>query len=286
VIQVLKAYYHLAKPGIIYGNSINTSAGLLFAANGRLPIALLLKTVVGIGLVIGSACVFNNYIDRDIDKRMPRTKKRALVTGAIGTRPALIYGAILGLLGFGTLYYYTNLLTVSLGILGYVDYLIFYAIGKRNSVHGTLIGSISGATPIVAGYTAVTNDIDTAAVLLFVLLVCWQMAHFFAIAMYRHQDYKAAGIPVLPVVRGHNAAKLQITIYITLFAIVCGLLTITGYTGFVFIAVMIGASMWWLWQGFKLWSAEPAVWGKKMFGYSLVITLVQAVMLVTGRLLP
>ena len=283
--STLQAYYYLVKPGIIYGNSINVLAGLLFASKLHVYPTIMLATILGVAFVIGSACVFNNYIDRDIDRKMKRTKNRALVTGNITSGAALVYGAVLGLTGFGLLLRYTNTITVIAGLVGFIDYIVLYGWGKRHTIHGTFIGSISGATPIVAGYTAITNRVDAAAVILFAMLVYWQMAHFYAIGLYRHKDYAAAQLPILPLKKGFTRTKLYIVAYILLYAGAAALLTLLGYTGLTFLVVMVGICLWWAYKGIRLWSTDSTTWGKKMFGYSLVLTLVQAVMLVTGRLL-
>lgn len=286
---MLKQYYWLTKPGIIYGNVINTLAGFFLASAVAWSFDgwLLVATVVGTSLVIGSGCVFNNYLDRSIDKKMARTKKRALPTGKISVRNALIFGAILGFIGFATLALFVNWLVVAIGAIGYIDYIVLYGYAKRKSVHGTLVGSISGSMPPVAGYCAVTGNFDMGALLLFLLLTAWQMPHFYSIAMYRHKDYKAAGIPVLPVVKGMYHTKIQILAYIVLFTASTLLLSVFGYTGYVYFAVMALLGLAWLRlaiKGFK--AANDEAWARKMFGFSLVVTLTVAVMLPLGALLP
>ncbi len=261
-------------------------AGLLFASKLHIYPRVMLATLVGVALVIGSACVFNNYMDRDIDQKMKRTKERALASGRVTNTAALAYGTILGIIGFLVLLQFTNILTVLAGIVGFVDYIFLYGWGKRNTVHGTLIGSISGATPIVAGYTAITNNFDVAAAILFAMLVFWQMAHFYAIGLYRHKDYAAANIPILPLKKGFKKTRLYIMAYIILYGIATTLLTLLGYTGLLFVLIMMITCIWWIRKGVTLWPEDNITWGKKMFGYSLMLTIVQAVMLVTGRLLP
>ncbi|MDE2589744.1 MAG: heme o synthase, partial [Patescibacteria group bacterium] len=197
-VQAIKTYYLLTKPGIIYGNTITTVAGFLLASQGKIYFGLFMATLFGVSFVIASACVINNYLDRKIDKKMARTQKRALVTHAISPSHALVFATILGILGFLDLVVFTNGITFMIGLIGYIDYIVLYGLSKRKSIYGTLVGSISGATPIAAGYTAVTNRFDIAALLLFLIMVFWQMPHFYAIAIYRLKDYVAAGIPVLP----------------------------------------------------------------------------------------
>ncbi len=123
-ITLLKTYYNLTKPGIIYGNLLTATGGFLLASKGHINFWLLMATLAGISLVIASACVINNYIDRDIDKLMARTKKRALASGEIINRNALVYAAVLGALGFFILLKHTNNLTAIIGLIGYIDYII------------------------------------------------------------------------------------------------------------------------------------------------------------------
>lgn len=284
---MIKAYYTLTKPGIIYGNILTTIAGFLLAAKGHYNWWLLIATVVGTSLVIGSACAFNNYLDRNIDKKMARTKNRALVRGDISPRHALAFAAVLGLVGFVTLASLTNWAVVVVGIVGFIDYVVLYGLSKRRSVHGTLVGSISGATPVVAGYVAVIGHFDLGALLLFLIMAAWQMPHFYAIAMYRADDYRAAGIPVLPVKASGRSVKVHIALYIVLFIVANGLLAIFGYAGWSYLAIMTMAGAYWLWwglRGFRAHSNTP--WARKLFFVSLIVLLVFSVMLAVGSILP
>jgi protoheme IX farnesyltransferase len=287
---MLKTYYRLTKPGIIYGNSLNVAAGYFLAAGHLHTFDLwrLLAILAGSALVIASGCVFNNFIDRGIDNKMARTKKRALVNGTISGPAALTYGAVLGALGFAVLALWTNGLTVAVGAVGMLFYVVFYSIGKRKTVHGTLIGSVSGAIPPVAGYTALTGQLDAGAWILFIILTTWQMPHFYAIAMYRFNDYKNAGLPVLPVVRGMHRAKVEIVAYIVAFIAATSLLTFFGYTGITYLVVTAALGLWWLFKGVKGFQkgVDDAKWARKMFFFSLIITLTIDIMLSVGALLP
>ncbi len=276
-MDTIKEYYTLAKPGIIYGNVITTVAAFLFAWQWHsFPnILLLLETVIGIGLVIGSGCAFNNYTDRHIDAKMPRTQKRALVTGAISIRNALIYGTILGILGFALLFFFVNALTAAAAAVGFIFYVVLYALAKRASYWGAVVGSVSGAVPILVGYTAVTNRLDLAALLLFLALVTWQMPHFYAIAMYRLEEYSAAGILVLPKVKGMRTTKLHIVGFMIAFLAVLIAFVVTGTASALSFAVVILATCWWLVQGVRGFTAsDEASWAKKTFLFSLIILLV------------
>jgi len=285
---LFKKYYTLTKPGIIYGNALTTAAGFLFAARGHASPVLFLATLLGISLVIASACVFNNYIDRDIDHKMARTKNRALVSGDISVRNALTYGVILGLAGFAVLTFHTNLATALLAFIGFFFYVVMYSIWKRRSVHGTLVGTISGAMPIAVGYVAVTGRFDTGAFILFMIMVVWQMPHFYAIAIYRLEDYRHAGIPVLPVKKGIPATKSQMLSYILAFLAAASALTIYGYAGYTYFVVMLVVSLMWLRKaiaGFKKHN-DDARWARGLFGFSLVVLMTLSVMLSLNVWLP
>lgn len=279
-MSVIKPYYYLTKPGIVYGNWLSVIAGFFLASRGSFNPLLFITTLLGIGFVMASGCVFNNYIDRDIDEKMDRTKRRALVTKKIPVRNALIFGTILGILGFGLLYFFTNLLTTFIAFIGFFFYVIVYTFSKRKTVYGTLLGSISGAVPPVVGYTAVTNNFDAAALLLFMLLVIWQMPHFYAIAIFRLQDYKEAGIPVLPVKRGINFTKIEIVGYIILFTLTIPFLTLLGYTGYVYLVVMLLLSFMWLVKGITGFrTKDTTLWARSLFKFSLIVLLALCVMI-------
>lgn len=284
---MIKVYYHLTKPGIIFGNIITAVGGFFLASKGDIDVELFLATLVGLSFVIASACVFNNYIDRGIDIKMARTKNRALVKHLISDRDAIIYAVGLGIIGVLVLFFLTNLLTVSIALLGFFFYVVVYGIGKRRSVYGTIIGSISGAVPPVVGYCAVSNSFDLGAIIIFIILVIWQMPHFYAIAMYRFDEYKAAHIPVLPIVGGLHRTKIQILLYIIAFLVAVGMLTIFHYTGYTYFVIVEGVGLIWLsmaLQGFK--KKDNKRWARTMYSFSLIMILVFSFMLCVGSVLP
>lgn len=238
-------------------------------------------------LIIGCGCVLNNYIDRGIDSKMARTRQRSLVTGHIKDWQAITYGITLGVIGFIVLSLGTNVVTVLLGATGLFFYLVMYGFWKRHSPIGTVVGSVSGAIPITAGYTAVTGEIDAGAAILFLIMVCWQMPHFYAIATYRLNDYEAAGIPVLPAKRGHRTTVLQSAVYIAAFIVACSALTILGYNGFVFWLVMVFSGLLWLRKALAgLVTSDSDAWGKQLFVWSLLVLLTLCAALPLGALLP
>ena len=289
--QTINAYYQLVKPGVMYGNVLTGVAGYLLAAMyfGNFDWIVFVATIVGMTFVVSAACVLNNYLDQDIDKIMQRTKKRPSVTGAISGRAMITYCIILLVLGTAMLALWTNWLVVAIGLLGFVTYVWLYgALSKRKSLHGTLVGSISGAMPIAGGYAASSGVIDLGLVIVFAILFFWQFPEFYSIAIYRRKEYKAAGIPVISVVRGVPATIKWIFINTILYVLCTISLTLLGYTGWIYFAVMLAAGLYWIYIGYQGFSAEkPEEWARKrMFRQSMYQILLLCVMLGIGPILP
>ena len=284
---MFRTYYYLTKPGIIYGNLLTTAAGFFLASSHFINLITFVAVMVGTGCIIAAACVCNNYMDREIDAKMERTKKRGFVTGKVSTRNGFIFAAILGFIGIFLLLTYTNFLTLIIGVIGFIDYVFLYGITKRRTIHGTLVGGISGATPIVAGYTAVTNSFDLGAFLLFLILMFWQMPHFYAIAIFRLKDYAEAGLPVFPVKKGIALTKVHMIVYLIGFIVSSLLLPLTKMTGTVYIIVMLLINGYWLWlsiQGFN--TKDTVAWARKMFFISLITLTTFSILLIGTVVLP
>ncbi len=273
-----KDYYSLTKPGVLYGNALTAAAGFLLASHGHIDSWLFIAVCVGTTFVIASACALNNYLDQDIDSKMARTKKRAIVSGVVPGWHAVILSIVLGVVGLGMLVLYTNIIVAGIGIVGFVVYVVLYGmLSKRLSIHGTLVGSISGATPILAGYVAVSGVIDAGAFIVFTILFLWQMPEFYSISVYRRKEYAAAGVPVMSVVKGARYTRVQIFYYTVAFVIATALLTAFHYTGYIYLVVMMVLGGYWLWlgaQGLQVSEEDSDAWAKRMFRFSLIILLV------------
>ena len=274
----IKAYYDLAKPGIIYGNALTAAAGFFLATTIHFHLVLFISMLFGLSFVIGSGCVCNNIVDYDIDAEMSRTKGRAMVTGSITKKNAIIYAIALLIIG-GVLLYYTSFISLIVSLVGFIVYVFVYTPLKRHTYHSTLIGSIAGAVPPVVGYTAVSNHIDLAAWLLFLIVTFWQMPHFYAIAIRRYKEYAQASVPVLPIQKGILTTKIHMVVYIVGFGI-CGLLLYGyRYVGHTYLIIFSVLSLVWLVfaiQGFKK-HIDDTKWAKKMFLYSLIVITIFSV---------
>jgi heme o synthase len=279
-LDTLKTYYHLTKPGIIRGNALAAAAGFFLATPSRAFSAeLFALMLIGLSLVIASACVFNNVLDRSIDARMARTKARALVTGRVTTPVAIAFAGLLGVAGFAVLVTTTNLLATLLAATGFIFYVVLYGLAKRRTPWGTEVGSISGAIPPVVGYCAVSGQFDIGALLLFLVLVFWQMPHFYAIAIYRLSDYQSANIPVLPAVKGAAVTVRRMIAYACAFVVSVIALAVIGPATWLFGLVVGLVGVLWLRKVIAgLRATDHNAWAKKVFGFSLFVMLTLCVM--------
>ncbi len=262
------------KTGIIKSNLLPMLAGLTLALYtyqidlvGKLPVIVL--ALIGSILVIGAAGTFNNLYDRDIDSVMARTKNRPTVTGAIKPVTALWLGIVMAVLGLTALAFTTPLAAV-LGFAGLFIYVVPYTMwSKRRTIYNTEIGSISGAMPPLIGWAAIYPDITHPAILgLFVITVLWQMPHFYAIAIRKHDDYKAANVPMLPVVKGVKRTYIQTNVYLVVLIAVSFLFG-TLSIGIMLVALLLSVA-WLVLSVYGYKKMESEKWAKSMFIFSLI----------------
>jgi len=264
-------YVQLTKPGITLSNLMTTFAALWLASFGYPDWKLAFFTMLGTALVIMSGAALNNFYDRDLDKKMERTKNRALATGRISARNALLIGIGLLLAGLAVLAVFANPLAAVWGLIGHIFYVLIYTPLKRVTTLNTVIGGISGAAPPVIGWVAVTNSMDPAAWLLFLILFLWQPPHFLALAMLKTEEYRAGNLPMLPVVKGFAETKRQMMLWGSVLFPASVLLFIHGSVGYVYLIVMgvMGlVYMVLLFQGFN--AKDDLAWARKLFGYSIL----------------
>ena len=268
-----KLWAQAVKTGIIKSNLVPMVAGLMLALyTYELSfidnIWNIVLALAGTAAVIAAAGSFNNVYDRDIDSVMTRTKVRPTVTGAISVKTVLIVAFILLIVGI-ILLYFTTPLAALLGFLGVFFYVVPYTMWtKRRTIWNTEVGSISGAMPPLIGWATVAPDIwHPACWALFIIMVIWQMPHFYAIAIRKRDDYAAAGIPMLPVVKGERRTYIQSNIYLIILML----------TSFLFLPLSLGLTivsfvlgLVWLWLSFVGYrKMEGKTWANKMFTYSL-----------------
>lgn len=248
---VVGGYVALTKPRIIELLLITTLPAMVMAEQGWPPARLIVATLIGGSLAAGGANAINMYVDRDIDRLMERTASRPLVTGLIAPRNALIFALILEAAAFGVLWAFTNLLAAVLAVSATAFYVFVYTLWlKRTSTQNIVIGGAAGAVPVLVGWAAVRESLDWSPVVLFALIFWWTPPHFWALAIRYADDYRAAGVPMLPaVVTPREAVRRMVAYTVVLVATSLVLLPIgnlgviygvsAGVLGALFLAVVI-----------------------------------------------
>jgi len=273
---------------MIATNLITAFGGFWVASKWSIDWFLLFMMLVGSALIMGSGCVLNNVLDRERDRLMERTQKRAIPTGTISTRAAVLYAAVLGLFGLAVLYFFVNPLTALLGVIGHISYVVIYTYWlKPTSTWSTSVGGIAGAVPPVIGYCAVAETVDMGAILLFGLLFFWQPPHFWALGIRKREEYRKAGYPLLPVVKGVLRTKWQMVPYLIALYPTTVLLYTMEYVGIVFlIGALLLLTAWTLQCVSGLFTKDDNAWSLRAFKYSLYyLTFVFVLMIAdTARL--
>ncbi|ADU30898.1 heme o synthase [Evansella cellulosilytica] len=282
-----RTYLGVSKTGIVKSNLITTFTGLFLAASYtgttifHQPLTTLL-VLAGSAFVMAGACALNNYIDRDIDHLMERTKDRPSVNGELSGKQTLTYGLVVSALGMLMLLM-TTLEAAVIGLIGLVTYVVLYSMWtKRTTTLNTIVGSIPGAVPPLIGWAAIQPELSPVAWSLFLIMFIWQPPHFLALAMKRVDEYKRAGIPMLPVVAGFKVTKRQINWYVA--ALIPVSLTVAHFgTVYTIIAVILGGG--WLALGLASYKYKDDLkWAKHMFIYSLYYLTVLFVLMVIVHL--
>ncbi len=282
----LRAYYRLMKPGIVRGNAIHVIAGSLFASQLPLQWDLIAAVLVGTCLVIASACVANNYMDRGIDAKMKRTKSRPSVTGEVSLLSAMIFTGILLMAGFAILALFTNLLVVGIGAAAYIMYVFVYGWAKRTTAHSTLVGAIPGALPVLAGHVAVVGEFTVGGWLLFLVVFTWQMPHFYAISIFRRKEYKSAHIPVLGAIKPFGTVRAYIGAYMVAYlASITALISLNIIGSLAGGVLLFGAAVWYI-VYIRTSTTDETKWARAIFGTSLILALLFLVASVINLFVP
>jgi protoheme IX farnesyltransferase len=284
----VKDYIQITKPGIVRSNLFVIFTGFWLASSSLDTFSwlLLLFTMAGGTLIMAGSCVLNNYLDRDLDIRMERTKRRAIAEGRISPRAAFGYGMILIILGTALLAFGANVLAAFLGFIGVFVYVVVYtAWMKRTSHLNTVVGAVSGAMPPLIGWTAVTGSLGAGAWALFAFLFFWQIPHFLALAILKSEDYRIAGYQMLPVVTGLEETKRQVVRWAAALLPASLLLYGLGLTGTTyFITALILGIGWIALCTLGFFVTNHMKWARYNFIYSLVYLLVMCTIMMVDAL--
>jgi protoheme IX farnesyltransferase len=251
----LRAYFALTKPRVIELLLIATVPTMVLAARGIPSLWLILATLVGGALSAGSANSFNCYIDRDIDKVMNRTKKRPLVTGELTDKEAFRFAWALGIISIVWLAVLVNPLSAVLSLIAILFYVFVYTLGlKRRTPQNIVWGGAAGAVPVLIGWAAVTNELSPAAWVLFFIIFLWTPPHYWPLSMRYLEDYKKAGVPMLPVVAKNELVGRQIILYAWAYLASTLLLIPVANMGLIYSVTAVVAGAWFTWESHKLYS--------------------------------
>jgi protoheme IX farnesyltransferase len=251
--QSARAYFLLTKPRIIELLLVTTVPTMFIAARGVPSPWLMAATLFGGALSAASANVLNCYLDRDIDALMRRTARRPLPAHRVDPADALRFGLVLGVAGFVWLWALVNLLSAALATAAILFYVFVYTIGlKRRSTQNIVIGGAAGAVPVLVGWSAVTGRVGLPALVLFAIIFYWTPPHFWALSLRFKDDYAAAGVPMLPVVRGARETSTQILYYTVLLVAVTLLLGPAGGMGALYLAAAVALGGAFIWQALEL----------------------------------
>ena len=264
------AYVHLTKPRIITLLLITTVPAMVLAAKGLPSLWLIVATLIGGMLTAGSANAFNQYLERDIDEQMQRTKSRPLPSHAVAATPALVFAIAIGVIGFVWLWSVVNLLSAILAVSAIAFYVVVYTLLlKRNTPQNIVIGGAAGAAPVLIGWAAVTNTVGAPAWVMFAIVFLWTPPHFWALAMRYRDDYAKAGVPMLPVVRGDRSTTLQILVYSVVLVASTLVLQVVGGLGLVYAVAAVVLGVGFLYRAVKLRSEPTGPMAFGLFKYSV-----------------
>jgi len=267
----LKAFFALCKPRVNSLIVFTAVIGMFLATPGMVPIDILISAIIGIGFVSGAAAAFNCLIEEKIDARMARTRGRPLPMGKVSQQETMFFASVLGGLGLFILFYFVNFLTMWLTALTFFAYAVIYTIFlKPATPMNIVIGGASGAMPPVLGWAAVNNALSPEAWILFLIIFCWTPPHFWALALYRREEYAKVDMPMLPVTHGEKFTLLHIVLYTIILVIVTMMPFSIGMTGliYLFFATILNAIF--LYYVVMLYRNYSDKLSMKIFRYSIV----------------
>jgi protoheme IX farnesyltransferase len=280
-------YLALCKPKVVSLIVFTAVVGMFLATPGMVPWDVLIYGTIGIGMAASSAATINHVIDRRIDSAMTRTMRRPLPEGKVSVVNAIIFAWFLGTISMGILAFLVNPLTAGLTALSLIGYGFIYSMFlKRATPQNIVIGGAAGAAPPVLGWTAVTGTLDANSLLLFLIIFVWTPPHFWALAIYRRDDYAAADIPMLPVTHGVAFTRLHILLYTILLFIVTLLPYLVGMSGVFYLvgAVLLGSGF--LYYAILMHFNHEDRLAMKTFSYSIIYLMLLFAFLLIDHYIP
>jgi protoheme IX farnesyltransferase len=267
----IRAFYALTKPRVVSLIVFTAVIGMFLSTPAMVPLQLLVAATLGIAFVAGAAAAVNCLVEQGIDAVMRRTRWRPLPRGELTAAQTIVFAGALGGLGLWILHQYVNALTMWLTLATFVGYAVVYTlILKPATPQNIVIGGASGAMPPVLGWAAVTGDVSIEAMLLFLIIFAWTPPHFWALALYRTEDYAKAGVPMLPVTHGKRYTRLQVLLYTLILFAVSLLPYVVRMSGLAYLAAAVALGAVFIGYALRIHFAYSDALAQKTFRYSIV----------------
>lgn len=269
-LNILREFIVLTKPRVNLLIMFTAIVGMLLAHQSTLDYELILFASIGIGLAASAAAIINHVVDQRIDSIMDRTKSRPLVNGSIKPLHAIYFALFLSITSITMLYLLVNALTALLTFLSIIIYSVIYSVYLKNlTSQNIVIGGIAGAMPPLLGWTSITNQIEPFPLVLFLIIFLWTPPHFWALAVYKYEDYKKADIPMLPVTHGRDFARLHIFLYSILLFCITLFPYIFGLSGFIYLIGVVLIGLKFTIDAYSLMISKSAAEAIALFKYSI-----------------
>ena len=265
-----REYYELCKPKVVVLIIFTAVVGMLLAVPGVLPLGKVIFATLGIGLAAASGAAINQLVEQRIDAIMARTRNRPLPQGELNTKNAFIFAVVLCVVSMVILVYKVNMLTALLTFISLIGYAVIYTMFlKPATPQNIVLGGAAGAAPPLLGWVAMTGEVSSEALLLFLIIFIWTPPHFWALAIRRREEYASFGIPMLPVTHGVPFTKLQILLYTILLLAVSLLPFVIHMSGLIYLAGAIALGIGFIWQALILYRSDTDDHAMKTFGFSI-----------------
>lgn len=280
-------YYEMCKPNVVLLMLLTSLVGMFMSVPGMVPWPIIIWGNLGIAMVSGAAAVINHVIDRRIDGQMGRTSNRPVAKGKVKPLHALIFAAILAVIGLGILYVLVNPMTAWLTLASSIGYAFVYTgYLKRATPQNIVIGGLAGAMPPLLGWVAVTGTLDPNALLLVLIIYAWTPPHFWALAIHKRDEYAKVEIPMLPVTHGLEFTGLQILLYTVLLIISTMLPYVVGMSGFIYLVGVTLLNIRFLYWALRLYRGAYEKAAMKTFWYSIIYLMLLFVLLLVDHYFP
>ena len=265
-----KQYLELCKPKVVLLIVFTAVVGMLLSTPGAIPLDIFIFGTLGIAIASASGAAVNHWVDQKIDAEMDRTKARPIPTGGLSSNSAIAFALFLAALSMVILFTFINVLTAVLTFICIIGYAVIYTMFlKRTTPHNIVLGGAAGAAPPVLGWTAVTGEVNSEALLLFLIIFIWTPPHFWALAIKRRDDYAKVGLPMLPVTHGIPFTKMQVLLYTFMLLAVTLVPFVIEMSGLIYLAGAVALGIGFIYHAFKLYLSDSDEHAMKTFGYSI-----------------